>query len=101
MPDRPRDVSYKAIFWFVKYAMAIGLIPSVMLLVSFQVKLAILSYATLGIFVGIWGVHKAFSNQMVVFDNLGISRKTLYTYTAGIHVAISALAFLLILLLGV
>jgi hypothetical protein len=101
MPDNERIVSYKAIFWFVKYAMAIGLIPSLFLLLSLQIKLAIVSYSTLGLFIGIWSVHKAFGAQMVVFDNLGIKRKTLYFYTAGCHFAISAIAFLSVYIPGI
>lgn len=96
MSDRSRDVSYKAILWFMKYAMAIGFVPSMFLLLFLQLKLAILSYATLGLIVGIWTVQKAFNAQMVVVENLGITRNTLYAYTATGHVSISLISFLMV-----
>ncbi len=69
-----------------------GIIPSLFLVLLLQVELAILSFCTLGIVVGIAGVHLAFKPQLLVYDNLGITRARLYLFTSAIHCLISAVA---------
>lgn len=90
---------HKAIFWFIKKVMLYGSIPSLFLVILSQTELAIISYGTLGVIVGIAVIHFYYKAQLLVYDNLGVSRVKLYGLSFLFHGILSILAFIIYIIL--
>lgn len=86
---------YKAVLWFVKKSLLIGLIPSLLFLLLPQVEFAIVSYGTLGVLVSILTLHFYYQPQFLVYDNLGLSRTKLYAFAFAAHALVSIIGALI------